>query len=92
MENTTDRPRALSASDLFASLSEARKAGWQVRCINIGPRDWRHYGVSIRHQEKQVHEVLIPRGWMEEWEIFQAREAALKWINDKDQAQPDNQN
>lgn len=80
MEDTTDSLRALSASDLFASLSQARKAGWSTRCENIGPEDWQHYGVSIYHAATKRHDYLHSRD--ASWSLKDARRAALARINE----------
>lgn len=69
------------ATPLFATLTEAKKAGWIVRTRNEGPSDWVHYSATIyRADDPNFCEFLVSRDAM--WERTDAKRHALEWIND----------
>lgn len=79
MKTTTTQPKGSPASDLFASLREAKAAGFTVKCAPAGPRDMPHSGVFI-YGPGGLHEYLVSRDCT--WGVKEARAAALKWINE----------
>ena len=67
------------SSTLFASLGEAKKAGWIVRTRNAGPSDYVHYSAFIYHDGLGISEYLVSEDG--DWERTDAKRHALEWIN-----------
>lgn len=77
--NTTSAPKVGSSAG-FASLAQARKAGWSIRCRNAGPEDWVHHSAFIHHAATGRHYYLVSVN--ADWSIHDARAAALARINE----------
>lgn len=70
---------SVPSSALFASLGEAKKAGWIVRTRNAGPSDYVHYAAFIYHEGLGISEYLVSENG--DWERTAAKRRALEWIN-----------